>query len=647
MTRTLFWLATAGWTAPAPPVTADAAVAAALGALPAASARAELSDQPIGGRTRRVWSVHLDRPLASAYVAPIVRVDPDSGLVLRIDEGAVHAGPLAHVYPHNPIVDAAPVEVSLDGAESGLFNDRLEVRQCRDLGDTVTAWADDESVWDLHVCTEVPALGPRPDTDYVYPPIPWPYEPGRDEDHFVTAHLFWSVQQGLDWFEDLGWVPHPTYDPRAEVVANYRITDLLDVGTATDPAQSLYPYDNAFHQRGWVDWEDNWVPPRLVFGQGSTIDFAYDTDVVIHELAHLIVSSTLGPSWSSDGSYGPRVEANALNEGVADYFACAFMGEPDLGEYASNTSETIRSLDGDASCQRDLYGESHYDSLPFSQGLWEVRITLGAADQRLLDQAVLDSLPLLGQQTDFAGAFEVVPAAVDQRLGQAVGDALRDAWRRRGVHDCAPIVPVTPSDEPVRSYTSVPAFYEFSERARIPGYVQFRVDVPEAGSTLRISASQHEFLGLDLYGDYAVGPVKVVGKSGERITWTHEPADQTYTTSSGATFVFEVTDWRDDAVALGSLEETGTRPHATRPDRYLVHEYALELVPAESGPLVFQFVNDEERQIVLRDLTVTVTPPERPEREEAVACGCGTGPAIGWSPLVLAGLAVLRRRRAP
>lgn len=649
MTLVLLWLATAARSTPAPQVDAATAIEAALAALPAAEARAELSDQPIAGGLRRVWSVHLDRPFTDAWIAPIVRIDPDSGLVLRIDEGAVDVGPVAHVYPHNPVVDAEPVEVHLEGAEYGLSNDRLEVRQCRDLGETTPAYADDGTVWDLHVCTEVPALGPRPDTDYVYPPIPWPWKPGRDEDHFAASHLYWTVGQGLDWFEALGWVSDPSYDARVDVVANRRVTDLLSVANATDPDRSLYTYDNAYHQRGWLDWEDNWVAPRLVFGQGSTIDYAYDTDVVIHELAHLIVSSSLGPSWSADGSHGPRVEANALNEAIADYFACAFMGEPRLAEYAGAHREQIRALDGDATCRRDLYGEPHYDSLPVSQGLWEVRESLAPADQRLLDQAVLDSLPTMGQMTDFAEAFTVVPAAVDARLGVAVGDALREVWRERGVDDCVPIIDVKPSDEPVRSFTMIPAFFEYSELDLIPGYVQFRVDVPEPETTVRIRASQLEFLGLDLYGDYAVGPVEVVGSSAPRITWTHKVVDATFTTTTSdggaASFNSLVTDWRADAVGLGALEETGTRPYDALPDRYLVHDYELELVIAKPGPFVFQFVNEEERAITLRDLTVTVTPPGGRDGERGVACGCATDGSTGAAPLGWVALLMLRRRR--
>ena len=43
----------------------------------------------------------------------------------------------------------------------------------------------------------------------------------------------------------------------------------------------------------------------------------------------------------------------------------------------------------------DLYGESHYDSQPFAQALWEVRESLSEWDQQTLDKVVLDSLALI------------------------------------------------------------------------------------------------------------------------------------------------------------------------------------------------------------------------------------------------------------
>ena len=90
------------------------------------------------------------------------------------------------------------------------------------------------------------------------------------------------------------------------------------------------PLDNAYWT-GECDPEDG---PTMLFGQGTDVDFAYDGDVIYHELghgmvAHLTPAGLNQPAMRDDGYLR---DARALNEGFADYFAIMVTDDPYLAE---------------------------------------------------------------------------------------------------------------------------------------------------------------------------------------------------------------------------------------------------------------------------------------------------------------------------
>ncbi len=625
------------------------AVQIAKGHVVAWTPSARLSWKLVNDELRRVWTISFERSSDPRFAAPAVQLDAETGHVIRLTGFANDIDPLAHVYPNNPAVDPEPIEVSLPLATEALSDARLDVRQCADQGEL-----ENETIrgvdWDFHVCTEVPAAGPL-DGNYFYGPVLYPEEPGRDEDDFVAAQLYWSTHQGLDWFTELGWAPIPEFDPFLEVVGNERETDLLTVATASDPTASLYPYDNAYFTGGFEDYEGNWVNARMVFGQGSQIDYGYDTDVVYHELGHFIVRSTEGPSWSRDSKFGPRVDGGALNEGLADYFSSAIQGDPYLAEYAGGTDrDYIRTLEGDATCYADLLGEVHFDSQPFAQGLWTFRTSLLPDEARNLDQLVLDSLTVIGRPANFSDAYAVITEAVHEELGPDLADDLRSEWNRRGLPDCLPIQHVvSDAEEPAKIYTRVPYFSRFNNAGVIPGPLQFVVDAPEAGATITVRLDQRAFLGLDPLGTNTPVPPVIISKSGSEIHWEKVSHDQTFTTG-GTEVSNTVIKWKHDAKKLGEMHEVGTRPHSRLPERYQMHEYELTFLAPEAGPQVFQFANHHEGYtLALYNIGVVVGPTGQlrgKSGEERRACGCATrspGPLAGWAWMLL-GLMGLRRR---
>lgn len=644
-------------------IAADRAIAVARQTVGGSRPRARLSWQVTGDVLRRVWTIELDGA-PPGPVAPRVVVDAVSGGVLSVTDAAEIDAPLALVYVEDPLAEAAPTVVELPLATVSLSDDRVEVLQCRDQGEVQTWTFEDDATLDVHVCTRVPAAGPV-DGDYLYEPVPYPSDPARDEDDFAAPQVYWNVHRGLDWFEALGWVPAEGFDPRLLLTVNQRNTDFWSAETTSDPAAALLPYDNAYSTGGYLDYEDVWVPPALVFGQGTTVDFAYDASVIHHELGHFVVKSQNGPSWSENTSYGTSTRANALNEGLADYFSAALHEEALLGEYVLEGG--IRDLAGDTTCASDLVGEPHYDSLPFSQGLWAFRASLPEADRSTLDTVVLDSLAVMGLNPDFPDAAGEIEALVAERLGAPRQAELAASWEARGVHDCAPVVDIVPGEEPFVRYGLLRGSYEYSTLGEVPGELQFRVQVPEGGARLTLRLDQSQYLGLDPYERNVVQPIVVVGRSADRLSWTREEREITVT-FDGDSFTVIVDEWVSDGEEVATTGEVAVAPSETNP-QYEIHTHEAVWDVETAGTYVFQLANGYDRQAVAYwpILTLSALPPEETEpapvdvpegeshpmgeypadRETASAgCGCassGAGPA--WM-LGLAGLGlVLRRRR--
>ncbi|MEQ1508318.1 MAG: hypothetical protein ABMB14_39165, partial [Myxococcota bacterium] len=582
---------------------------------------------------------------------PRVWVDAVTGVVLRVDDGAVShtppVGPRARVYPENPVLDLAPIEVTLPLASGGLSDDRLVMLQCRDRGALVN-YSDGTVAIDAHVCSPEPAAGPV-DGDYLFEPVPYPVDPGRDEDDFVASQVYWNVHQGLDWFDALGWTPLAAFDPYLVVTTNYRATDWSTAETASEPDSALDPYDNAYSSGGYRTYDGAWIAPSLVFGQGSVTDFGYDADVIHHELGHFVVKSQAGPSYSRNTKYGPSRDASLLNEGLADYFAAAIHQRPSLAAYAVGgyDPDLVRDLSGLTTCATGQYGEPHWDSLPFSQGLWAAREA--AADPAAFDRVVLDSLSIIGETPHRDDAVDVLLAETEAQLGADAAAALSDAWDARGMLDCPPVLDVALSTagEEFRRYTLVSGAYEYSTAGEIPGYLQYRVAVPDGGGAFTLSYVQYEDLGVYPF-DTPPEPLGLVGAFEPFIGWTREDAEFT-TTFDGDEVIFLVEDWITDADVLGEAVEVSVAPYPDDP-RYAVHSYAHTWTVDHGGDYTFQLTNAYPRSATVVGLalrfepavvdpttpstTTPTTPTDDPgdapaptSAEEPGGCGCAHGGA--------------------
>jgi len=158
-------------------------------------------------------------------------------------------------------------------------------------------------------------------------------------------------------------------------------------------------------------------------------------DIVYHELGHTVLYGFgVQPG-------GPRREASALHEAVADYFVAALTGDPGIGEWAylSFPNGVTRV---DRPCPP--WDFAHYDQVAFGGGglssswgngmilasaLWDLRLRIGAS----CDSLVLESLaylPTVPTWQQFANALYV---ADRDHHGGRFWSTIGEVLRRRGI----------------------------------------------------------------------------------------------------------------------------------------------------------------------------------------------------------------------
>ena len=187
-----------------------------------------------------------------------------------------------------------------------------------------------------------------------------PYE--AFSEGFAEVQLYHHVNEATEWFHSLG---HPNQGKPIDTMCNVSMpgqtlmscgTEGMTAANATDHDTGVEVirgcledieangdngfggFDNAFFMGGGsftdiLGYDDG----GLFMGQGSNGDFAYDGDVLYHELGHAIVAQ-VGALQSGNllDSTGVNSSPGALNEGYADYFSSAITGDPVVGGYIGN-----------------------------------------------------------------------------------------------------------------------------------------------------------------------------------------------------------------------------------------------------------------------------------------------------------------------
>lgn len=615
----------------------------------------------LGTDVRLAWEFFVP-PQGPGAQPLLVWVDAQTGVVLgerdpRVFEDPVPTPspapepppPIANVYVHNPWIDAQTLQVGLgEQAIDDLASTHFVIQACQDLQETISVKDVAGKAWDAHVCTTQPAPGPV-DGNYLYEPIPYPQEVARDEDGFSAPNLYYHLEHVVPWFETFGFTGFEFLP--VEVTANVRYPNAIDALLLEDPTAPLSPLNNAYFQAGYGS-EGIFHQPQLVFGQGSVSDFAYDADVVYHELTHGVVNSVGGPQYAVLDERGASLESSALNEGFADYFSSALQNDPTVGEYAGLRWEPegagIRDLEIEARCPEFLIGQQHNDSQPFSAALWDIRQALGAVDPQPVDQAIFNALGGLDESAQISDGAASVLASVEAGLGSEAAQVAQAALEARGLLACERVVPVVPQgmETVILDYTPIMGRKTWGAVNAIPGNVQLTFEVPAGRQEVRIRFRQPRYKGVMLpsYGTANdVRTVDILLREGNPLSFTYDNTsgglqiNTTYTFSS-------VSQAQPDA------------PLETSTSLYYDFEGRFEVESAEATRYYLIFVNWSQDSANLYDVRMEVgeapaevTPVPEETAEGCGACQVGGRPSGGMAlwMLGLLGWGMRRKRQKP
>ena len=276
--------------------------------------------------------------------------------------------------------------------------------------------------------------------------------------HKIVAEQAAVPTDGDDFLYDPNADVSSLDDPFAEVMAYHHASRIgryfqstigldmsgveysLAVVTSYGPDNSPMEVDNAF----FAPWMPglpaypNSARNAIFLGRGSSQDFAYDSDVLLHEYTHYISHNALAyESLGLYDQYGFKAMAESINEGTADYFAATVNEEPVIGEYALQEYARDLSLMPGA-CPEAVMGESHTDGRLIGSAGWAIRQALGAD---IADQLVWGSMTLLSANASLGDFGDgILQTAADLDLDASQLSAVQQVLLARGLDDCGRVL---------------------------------------------------------------------------------------------------------------------------------------------------------------------------------------------------------------
>ena len=639
---------------------ADAArVASSRMTFGASAADAHLLVWPTLDRGARLAYAVLPRVPAGIPSRPRVIVDAETREVLEARDLVTFAK--ASMFPANPTKTPTPniSELALLPDGQTLSNPFLQASNCIDKK-TVKAIDMFGFGLNVHVCDLVQLATADANGDYVYEPSDVPGSAAAAEDPFSEVSIYYHAAKAYSFFRDLqgDGEAQVVVDKPLRVVANLRMPAGMmsgDMQKAADPNLPLEPFQNAFFSPadgglgGIFQQLYGFDSGALWFGQGPTRDYAYDGDVVYHELVHAVVDATLKlGAWHVDAR-GAIDAPGAMNEGLADYFSSAITGDPDVGEYAAvdmgaAVGSVIRTLANEDRCPTAVTGEVHFDSTLFSGALWQARVQLPESERSKFDAALYKAMrtnPGRGDLgfDDLAKLF-LATLKTDLPAGEA---ALEKAMTDRGVLPaCERILsferaPIVSPD--ARIGFTAPGKQTVNVKGTAPGIIQVRAALPPGTASVVVSfTARSGGGGQSPFGGNATPFTPVVlAKLGAPITW--DPKSK-----SGHDADLEA----DADGASGSTSATIAIPEGTTADSIYVQiastgdsngaydEIALSFTPLDSEGEGEPVAAPPEGPTTVTETGCTASPSTRSPTSAAVL------PAI---VAAAAAVGALRRRR--
>ncbi len=628
------------------------------------AARLVIYAGPAMTRPRLAYLVELPTdPLRLQKIRGVV--DAENGFIYRRENQVKHADAgvpipscpsedlLAYVFDINPTETAELSCVSLanelDAEATQLVNADVTLQNCVDESTcaflSIPGFGD---AW-VHFCELVPTATINGDgdfTDYFFT------TDTEAEDPFAEVQMFYHVNKVYAVARSLGSFTNLDERPLTAMV-NVRIppldlTSLLECNEAVYTGTGeLQPFDNAAFMPKDALMAGFPATDSIVFGQGTTADFAYDGDVIYHEFGHAVMY-TVAPQLSAGflDQYGLNTTPGGMHEGYADLMTMFVTDDPEIGEYAGAGlgdpgAEAIRDIDNTDTCPNSLIGESHIDSLPLTGAFWEAREAVADTPEKktTFDEAVFAVQETFTTFDDFQTAAAKTVAEIEIAFDSTVADTVEAIFASRGLDGCNNRVIVGTSKDKL----FVGGTDQVEGPAMVPGPVQFEYELSEDAINFKINFPASAAGGLtSLTGTPDPPSLDLVVKGGgDPVLWTVEG-----TTISGDYTHAAALSIDTDSSGIGSATITGSFPAGT---------YHLQLV---NKGATWQF-----RDIALTHTAGDISPDAGPSPDagnpddgDGGDCGCvvaardhASGARWGGGLLFLGfvgfGLALLRRRR--
>jgi hypothetical protein len=359
-----------------------------------------------------------------------------------------------------------------------------------------------------------------PDEDGSYLSVSVPEDIMDPDDSFAELMMFYHVNFIHDYYKEIHGYDGMDFPLEAYV----NLMGYLEVeNNVFELPEGWVTFDNAMFMPGesfaqleemgemllkeYLGIEDTLNIPfkedAILFMQGESLDFAYDADVIYHEYTHAVVGGDRIWAVRIDES-GPDASPRALNEAMADYFACSVMGDPIMAEFALVNLGAGRDLTEYKGCPANYHGEEHLDGLMYSSALWEIREALGTVDA---DAIIFNALMTFTIATGFeeAASATIAEAAL---LDPPQDAAVQAIFADHGLLGCdSRVRPWADNDGsrppeflPGTQTTGIAGF-----SAGAPGYLQHTIEVPEGADFFHLEVQAETSGMLSILGDFMGG----------------------------------------------------------------------------------------------------------------------------------------------
>lgn len=407
-------------------------------------------------------------------------------------------------------VCAQPVLRPLGSVGSSLSGPRVVARNCQGQGQSTSC---------------VPRATPNGSGDFDEPPD----LTNSGSDRFGEVMAYYQADRFAAWLDGVS-------PPFAGAGGLGTIDVFTNVGN----------YEGAF-----FDESGTFSRFAIRLGQGQFADWAYDADILWHEMGHGVVQRTSTFGFYSRDARGIQGDPGSLNEGTADCFSLAYKGSSQLGENAASrmleggapnapSTPWLRSLDRKRMCQISSIesstlalggrvGEIHADGVIWGTFFWALRQRMAAVSTagmctncNAAEVTLLRALDSLGSGTTFNEATLAV-----QQVAASVFGA--DAAQLVGCMSCEWAMPACEGRvrEVYPGETHEALLVDNSAGSyggQVPATFQYGLDVP-AGTTVGFNRFAIES-----------GTLTLLARFGSAIQWSGSSSNATHTiTGTGQT----------------------------------------------------------------------------------------------------------------